>query len=145
MESFSPYTAVLLTGIFAGFVALVMLFARDCISGEDCSTEGVQNTVIFWSTDFFVAVVATILAIHLNRTTSQGVATGLTFLTVALGYLSNGFNAIFFGNSGTDDGKGMMQYYIMSILTHICWTCSALLFYHWFDMAWHLLDVSERP
>lgn len=82
-----PYSAILLTVVYAVFATLIIIFVPECINEQECGTEGVENAVIFWSTDFFVGITGALLALHLYRTTFQGGESTLTFVLFAIGYI----------------------------------------------------------
>jgi hypothetical protein len=145
MAFFIPYFALLLTAAFVSFATCIILYFPDYCIVSECSAEGVDNTATFWSIDFFVGVIVAILALHLKCTTDGGRMAAGAFLSVAIGYVSKGFSALYFGNSGWDDGKGMLGFYILTSLTNVCWTVSATVFSVYFLQAWRFLDRDEKP
>jgi hypothetical protein len=140
-----PYFAILLTITFVAFATCILLFFPEYCHADKCNAEGVDNTVIFWSTDFFVGISAVVLAFHLKRTTMRGLVAESTFLLVGLGYFLKAFAALYFGSSGLDDGKEKEWFYVLTALSHIFWAFSAGLLYTYFVQAWHLLTREEKP
>lgn len=113
--SFVPFLAILLTAVFAASATtcIVLYLPGYCLS-DDCNGEGVKNTAVFWATDLFVGGLLTILTLHLTCTTKKGGRiAGSTFLAASIRYIFKGIALLFFGNSGLDDGKGMLGYYIL--------------------------------
>jgi hypothetical protein len=145
MICFFPFFTILLTIVFVAFATCILLFYPSSCYADKCDAEGVDSSVIFWSTDFFVGISAVVLALHLKCTTRKGLVAGITFLLVALGYFLKAFAAIYFGNSGLDDGYGEMWFYVMTTFYYIFWAFSSCLLYTYFLQAWHLLAPDEKP
>ncbi|KAG7360191.1 hypothetical protein IV203_035290 [Nitzschia inconspicua] len=141
-----PYFIFLITAAFVALSTCIGLYFPEYCASEECNEGGVQNTaMILPSIDFFVAVSSAILAFHLMYTTMKGGMAGSAFLMVASGYIFKGFVASFFGNSGFDDGKGMLTHCILITLCHICWTLAGGIFFKYFLEARRLLERDEEP
>jgi hypothetical protein len=104
---FFPYAAFILTAAYVFFCLLIWFLLPQCATEDaECGYEGVDNSVLGWSSDFFVAGTIGLLSIHLYWNTSKKVIGAIAFTALFLGYLLKGFAARYFGNSGTDgDGK----------------------------------------
>lgn len=110
-----------------------------------CGNEGVDNSVLGWSSDFFVATTIGGLSVHLFRNTSKKAIGSIAFINLCLGYLLKGFAALFFGNSGTDgDGKGMPLYFFLTLVQYVVWTISAVLVKFLAQSAWVLILEGRR-
>ena len=152
-----PHHTILLTTIYAG----VCLFVRYMVvpqctatttnknntnnnvveEEEECNNEGIDNTVLGWSTDFFVAIVVAILTIHLYMMTNkQKNLCSLAFTGLSIGFLLKGFVTMYFGNSGIDDSMGMKGYYIITMFQYAFWTTSVVFLGMLVQTSWKLLS-----
>jgi hypothetical protein len=111
---------------------------------EECGNERVDNTVLGWSTDFFVAIVVAILTIHLYFMTSKNNLCSLAFNGLWIGFALKGFTAMYFGNSGIDDSKGMRGYYIVTLFQYALWTASVVFLGILVQESWNLLSEGEK-
>jgi hypothetical protein len=111
---------------------------------EECGNEGVDNTVLGWSTDFFVAVFVAILTIHLYLMTSKKNLCSLAFTGLWIGFALKGFTAMYFGNSGIDDSKGMKGYYLITLFQYALWTASVVFLGILVQESWNLLSEAGQ-
>jgi hypothetical protein len=145
-----PFGLLLLTALYGAFVTLVGLNAPTCIlqfqvvDAEDCNQEGVANTVLDWSSDYFLAIALGLLAFSLCLLSSRPLPAGLSFACWSLGYGASAIARQAYGNSGTDDGGGLVEYYVLMIVTYLLWTVAllGLAFLLWIS---HRLALGERP
>lgn len=152
-----PYHAILVTALFIIYSFLVRYIPPRCVVDEDemadtsaemenpCGTEGVDNSVYAWATDFFLAITFFILAIHLYMTLSvRKNVVASAFVSLSLAFLFHGFAIRFFGNTTAGDGKGMWQFYLLTFFQYILWTASAVLFGFLVQLSWYMLDDEGR-
>ncbi|KAG7337445.1 hypothetical protein IV203_018577 [Nitzschia inconspicua] len=128
-----PYGAICLTVFYLAFCLVVGTQLPECtVENEEtddnnCGTEGVNISILAWSTSFFVATIVGFIALHIWWKSSKRIVGGLAFAFIALGSIFNGTATRFFGNDGTDDGKGMNGFYVSLCAYYILMTVSAFL------------------
>ena len=126
----SYYSIVFLTLTYIVFCLIVGFVHPKCIvdgvENPQCGEEGYDNTVLSWTSDFFVGVIFTFFAILLYLKTSKRILTSISFLLLSIVFIIQGFIGRYFGNSGLDDGKGQIGFYILMFITYVFWTVSAL-------------------
>jgi len=133
---------LLLTALYIGMVAaLKYLSPFECLD-DLCQSEAVDNTIINWASDFFLAFWIFIFALQLSfcagsksAVRKSGILTqifmGGAFVVVGVGHW-------LYPNSGIDDNHGMLGYWIVWIIFAVFFTISGL------GMAHFALSVSEN-
>ena len=116
--------------LYVAAVTAVFFFLPRCLDDDElCSTEGVDTSILSWSTSFFVALVAMIFATHLTFTKRIIRRSGILALVFIAGAMSmEGITALLYANSGKDDGKGMLFFWILKIIQYTFLSVS-LIFY----------------
>jgi len=96
----------------------------DSSSGSDpdptlCQSEFVDNTILNWSSQFFVAIVAIMAALNLSWCSEQtSYKSSLLFMIFMMGtFTLRGVSALMFPNSGVDDNLGLLGYWIVGVMT----------------------------
>ncbi len=120
-----------LTAVYLGMVAaLEHYFRSECLGNGDCSPEGVDNTILTWSSDFFVALCAFIFALHLSFYASQerdvrksGI---LSQIFMGGAFVSAGVGRLLYPNSGAEDNHGMVGYWFVKIIAIVFFAASAV-------------------
>ncbi|KAL3916762.1 MAG: hypothetical protein SGILL_005032, partial [Bacillariaceae sp.] len=107
---------------------------------EKCGSEGVDNSVLAWSTSYFIANVIAFLGLHVCWKSTQRFTAGVAFGLITLAMVFNGIIANFYGNSGTDDGQGMKGYYILASMFYILMTGAAFLLAFVGHRSWQLIE-----
>jgi len=96
----------------------------DSSSGSDpdptlCQSEFVDNTILNWSSQFFVAIVAIMAALNLSWCSEQtSYKSSLLFMIFMMGtFTLRGVSTLMFPNSGVDDNLGLLGYWIVGVMT----------------------------
>lgn len=110
-----PYGVLILTTVYVGLVVvLVYALPVECLGGTDCNSEGLDNSILGWVTDFWIAIHMILLAIQLqwfvHRPVYRSVVVALASMGVA--YILGGLGHSVFTNSGFDDNAGQQGFYI---------------------------------
>jgi hypothetical protein len=143
------YGVILLTAFYLVFCLAIATQLPDCIvqneetDVQNCGTEGVDNSVLAWSTSYFVATIVGFIALHVWWKSSKRILGVVAFGSIALAMVFHGTTARFFGNSGTDDGKGMKGYYVSICGFCIVMTLSAILFAFLGHQTWQQFEASR--
>jgi len=119
-----------------------------------CQSEGVDNTILNWSSDFFIAIWMFLFAFQLSicprtttttTTTTSGKGKGerststndevldsgiLAQVFMGGAFVLSGIGSLLFPNSGTDDNHGMLGYWITYIMYAVFFTASGLCMAH---------------
>jgi hypothetical protein len=111
---------------------------------EKCGVEGLDKSVLAWSTSYFAASVLGFIALHIWWKSSLQVIGGIAFVCMAVAFVINGIAIRFNGNNGTDDGKGVKGLFIAATVYYFLMTISAFLFAFIGHQAWHHYE-STRP
>jgi len=119
---------LVLTALYIGMVAaLKYLSPLECLD-DLCQSEAVDNTIINWASDFFLAVWIFILALHLSvRAGAKGGIrkTGiLSQFFMGSAFVAAGIGHWLYPNSGVDDNRGMLGYWITRIIYAFFFTMS---------------------
>lgn len=125
-----------LTAFYAGFVVALEYLAipaigADCLDGP-CQTEGVDNTVVQWASDFFIALFMFLFAFHLTFFGSNDIdgyirKSGiLAQIFMGGAFVLAGIGHWLYPNSGFDDNRGMVGYWIVWIGFSVFFTISSL-------------------
>lgn len=99
---------------------------EDNTSAAGCQSEGVNNTILAWASDYFVAAVACLQAFHLNcfkRSTRKSGTLAQVFLAGTFGLM--GVLRQLYPNSGQTDNRGQMEHWIVGAITVVFFTFSA--------------------
>mmetsp|Transcript_9804 Transcript_9804/g.20350 ORF Transcript_9804/g.20350 Transcript_9804/m.20350 type:complete len:406 (-) Transcript_9804:36-1253(-) len=120
-----------LTAVYLGMVAaLEHYFRSECLGNGDCIPEGVDNTILTWSSDLFVALCAFIFALHLSCYASEGrdVRKSGILSQIFMGgaFVSAGVGRLLYPNSGAEDNHGMVGYWFVKIIAIVFFAASAL-------------------
>ncbi len=126
---------LLLTAVYLGVVgAFEHYFHSQCLGNGECFSEGVDNTILNWASDFFVALCLFFFASHLSfyASNTRDVRTSGILAQIFMGaaFLSNGVGNLLYPNSGIDDNHGMVGYWFVEILYVVFFTVSALAMSH---------------
>eukprot|EP00539_Tryblionella_compressa_P007583 CAMPEP_0178755648 /NCGR_PEP_ID=MMETSP0744-20121128/12836_1 /TAXON_ID=913974 /ORGANISM="Nitzschia punctata, Strain CCMP561" /LENGTH=393 /DNA_ID=CAMNT_0020409703 /DNA_START=186 /DNA_END=1367 /DNA_ORIENTATION=- len=145
----NPIYAVLLTLGYVFYCLILGLILPKCIvdgsETSECGTEGYDNSVISWATDFFLAAVFGVMSILLTIKTYNGTLTGLAYAFLCLVFIGRGQVGRWFGNSGIDDGTGQIGFYVFTLIYYFIWTLSALMLAFLVHAAWDRIDSSRTP
>jgi hypothetical protein len=119
-----------LTLSYVGMVVLMKYYLRnDCLDGDDaaaesttststpdngCMAEGVDNTILNWSSDLFVAFFCFVFALHLSLIPTE-VRKSAVLALVFLGgsFILAGIGHWMYPNSGLDDDQGLLGFWIV--------------------------------
>ena len=84
-----------------------------------CQSEFVDNTILNWSSQFFVAIVAIMAALNLSWCSEQtSYKSTLLFMIFMMGtFTLRGVATLMFPNSGVDDNLGLLGYWIVGVMT----------------------------
>lgn len=116
-----------LTMAYIGMILLLKLYVdRDCMD-EECHSEGVDNSIITWSSDFFVAFFCLVFAFHLSIV-QTAVRKSAILAQVFMGgaFIMSGIGHWMYPNSGLDDNQGLLGYWVVWIGSNIFFTISGL-------------------
>ena len=113
---------VALTSVFIAFVVVLdyrNFNVPECLD-EPCNSEGVDNYVVNWASDFLVAMTLLSFGLHLHF------GRRVVDSEAVLGQVLMGTSYIFFGvahwifpNDATGDGRGMRPYWILSWMAYV--------------------------
>jgi len=112
-----------------------------------CQSEGVDNTILNWSSDFFIAIWMFLFAFQLSicpikTTPGKGEPRSITTNEVVLdsgilaqifmggAFVLSGIGSLLFPNSGNDDNHGMVGYWIAYVMSALFFTASGLCMAH---------------
>jgi hypothetical protein len=129
---------LLLTALYVGMVvALKYLSPSECLD-DLCQSEAVDNTILNWASDFFLAFWIFIFALQLSFSAGDVRKTAI-FSQILMGgaFVAAGVGNWLYPNSGIDDNHGMLGYWIVSIIFAVFFTISGL------GMSYFSLSVSE--
>jgi hypothetical protein len=133
--------ALWLTLLYVAFCLATHFALPQCIGdndGDECGTEGYDNSVLAWTTSFFVGTVFAVLALSLcsrcsccsccksRRVISRPVTSGFAFGFFSLAFLTKGIIGRYFPNSGADDGHGQVGYFLLTFTSYSFWTISSV-------------------
>lgn len=99
------------------------MLPNQCIEGDPsmmCQSEGVDNSVIQWSSDFFIAACMIVFAMHLTCCVGdlkEDIRRSGVLAQIFMGsaYACIGIGRILYPNSGLDDNRGMLGSWITSL------------------------------
>jgi hypothetical protein len=113
LRNMFPIGIILLAASYIGAVLAMRFVAPKCLD-EPCQSEGVDNTVIMWGSDFFVAVVAFFLGAHLHfgKTSTRKSGT-LAQIFMAGSFVLMGILHWMYPNDGKTDNLGMMEFWVV--------------------------------
>jgi hypothetical protein len=125
-----------LTAIYVGLIVALEYLAlpavgADCLD-DQCQTEGVDNTIVNWVSDFFIAIFMFLFAIHLaffQTNVDDGYVRKSGILAqIFMGgaFVLAGIGHWLYPNSGLDDNRGMLGYWIVWIGFSVFFTISSL-------------------
>lgn len=109
--------------------------------GGDCGSEGHDNALLSWASDFFVTGVIAFFGVQLYLTTSQKKFATVSYASLFVAYMCKGMVSRYFGNSGMDDGKGAAGYFVLTSASYIFWTLSAIFLGFIAQAAW--IEIGE--
>lgn len=123
-----PIGLILVAASYIGSVLAVRFLSapnKECWE-EPCQNEGVDNTIIMWASDFFVAGLAFLLGGHLHFGKVSTRRSG----TLAMIFVSGSFTLMgilhwMYPNNGTTDNLGMMEYWVVWAIASFFLTLSA--------------------
>lgn len=126
-----PFGFLLLTGVYLGMVGVLEYdFRSKCLADVECFTEAVDNTILNWASDFFLAFCFFIFALHLSiyASISRDVRKSGILSQIFMGgaFLATGLGNLLYPNSGIDDNHGMIAYWFVKMLFVVFFTVSAL-------------------
>jgi len=137
----------LLTLVYVVYCMIIGLTLPECIIDDvesmggqatsGCGTEGYDNSVLSWTTDFFLSSMFGMMALQAYCTTSQSRVAGMAFAAMFLSFLLRGMIGRYFGNSGADDGTGQVGFYMFTFVVYLFWTISAYLIASLVQTAWY--------
>jgi hypothetical protein len=108
-----PHGVILLTLGYVIFVLLISFLAPECLD-EPCNSEGLDNSILGWMTDFLIATAMMWMGLHLWCCSDQPIyfsaISSLWYMGVA--YILGGLGHSVFTNSGLDDNAGQQGFYI---------------------------------
>ena len=127
----SKHGIVGVTVAYGILLFFLRILAPKCLD-KPCESEGVDNTVISWGTDFFVATALFLFAYHLlvfPRTAKDGTPRKSGILAQILmsgNFWFLGLNHWFYANNGVNDAKGLPAYWLISLVASFLFTSSGL-------------------
>lgn len=119
---------LLLSTLYLIFCVLIRFLAPPCLEDdeEDCQLEGVDNSVIMWGTDFFVAAAAFCFGIHLTLHREVVRKSGtLAHIFMAGSFALMGIARWMYANDATTDNSGILEYWIVSAISSLFLALSA--------------------
>lgn len=125
---------ILLTALYIGMVVVLEIYSPvECL--EDlCQSEAVDNTIINWASDFFIALFIFIFALQLSfcggdrgEVRKMGI---LSQVFMGGAFAMAGLGNWLYPNSGVDDNHGMLAYWILWIGYASFFTFSGLAMAH---------------
>lgn len=133
-----PYGVVALAVSYLAFVLLVeFLSPVDCLGDAPCNSEGLDNSILGWATDYYIAFMFFVFGFHLWWTTTRvrrrGQSTGrqsqsndtkssetatywsaiIALWSMGVAYVLGGIGHSVYTNSGFDDNAGQQGFYIV--------------------------------
>mmetsp|Transcript_24971 Transcript_24971/g.59360 ORF Transcript_24971/g.59360 Transcript_24971/m.59360 type:complete len:370 (-) Transcript_24971:690-1799(-) len=111
-----PYGIVIVTVAYL-VVVLITVYTVDieCLQ-EPCNSEGIDNSVLGFVTDFWISLCFFLFGIHLKWFVSPSKVDPAAWRAqwwMGIAFCLGGVGHGFFANSGTDDNAGMLGYYII--------------------------------
>jgi hypothetical protein len=134
---------VIVTLVYCIFCLSVGFLVPQCGSIGDSDDCG-ENTVLGWSVDFFIALIAAVTTIHLALKTKHKINAILAFGGTCLGFLFKGFAARYYVSSGADDGRAITGFFINTVFQYILWTVSTVFFAFLVETSWSKLREVGR-
>eukprot|EP00934_Nitzschia_sp_Nitz4_P002249 Nitzschia sp. Nitz4//scaffold100_size80364//31920//33143//NITZ4_005342-RA/size80364-processed-gene-0.48-mRNA-1//-1//CDS//3329532088//2249//frame0 len=131
-----PIGLAVITSLYLAFCILVDYLAPDCIDDLTkgsvdpdvaCQDEGVDNSVIMWAGDFFVAFAAFAFGIHLSYfkgVVRRSGALAQIFMAGAFSLL--GIIRWMYPNNGTTDNEGVIEFWTVSSIAYLFFVLSAI-------------------
>ena len=117
---------LLLTALYVGMVvALEYLSPSECLD-DLCQSEAVDNTILNWASDFFLAFWIFIFALQLSYCNDVHKTAILSQIFMGGAFVAAGVGNWLYPNSGVDDNHGMLGYWIVSIVFAVFFTISGL-------------------
>lgn len=81
-----PYGVLSLTLVYLAFVILIAFFSPvECLD-EPCNSEGLDNSVLGWATDFFIALLLILFGVHLWCFASRPVFRSAVIALISMGF-----------------------------------------------------------
>ncbi|KAG7350547.1 hypothetical protein IV203_009907 [Nitzschia inconspicua] len=137
-----------MTLLYVAFCVATFFGLPPCLDSdqEKCNSEGYDNSVLSWSTNFFVGALFVIMSISLGcccccKSTSWSITSGMAFGFLSMVFLSRGFVGVYFPNSGLDDGHGQVGFYLLTLASYSCWTISSVFFLSLTRVAWDSIQL----
>ena len=126
------FLSIGILGVTVAYLALVVsleLFSPvECLD-EPCSSEGVDNTVVSWGTDYFLSLALFGFAIHLCLADKQrAVRLSGILAQIFMGgsFVLDGINHWMYANNGVNDGYGMAPFWLIALVSSVFFTCSGM-------------------
>jgi len=136
---------IFVSAIYVGFVVLVHYQSPvDCLD-EPCLSEGVDNRVINWATDFFVSAFCLFLGLHLSLTHAVRKAGILAQIFMAGSFALQGIAHWMYANSGEGDEKGMLGYWVLVAFFSMFFVLSAFSHAHLAVESTKAMSSLRRP
>jgi hypothetical protein len=133
------------TATYIGLVVALQFLAPECLD-EPCYSEGVDNSIISWATDFFLALALFGFATHLafagSATRKSGI---LAQIFMAGAFTVAGIYHWLYANNGFNDGKGMVGFWIVWMIGSLFFTFSALAHAHFAQETTEKLSKLQKP
>jgi len=134
---FVTFGLLLLTALYVGMVVAIQYASPvECFTLETndlglCQSEAVDNSILNWASDAFVAVTSFALALHLSvcvDPTAREIFRSAILAQVFGGgaFVMQGLGHSLYPNSGLDDNRGMLAHWIARILSNIFFVVSAV-------------------
>ncbi|KAG7360195.1 hypothetical protein IV203_035294 [Nitzschia inconspicua] len=153
-----PYNAIVASFLYMVLCLLVRYLAPQCEHNieatnpenlvtnttSNCGLEDVDNTMLVFATDFFIATLILGLALHLSFTTNRWIMAALSFSTMGLGFIFKGLAARILGNNVIDDGKGLQGFFFLSLFQYLLWTVSTVFTGILVHAAWEMTGEESR-
>lgn len=125
---------ILLTALYIGMVVVLKIYSPvECLD-DLCQSEAVDNTIINWASDFFIALYIFIFALqlsfcggHRGEVRKMGI---LSQVFMGGAFVMAGLGNWLYPNSGVDDNHGMLAYWILWIGYAFFFTFSGLAMAH---------------
>jgi hypothetical protein len=133
---------IILTLLYATYVVLVAYLSPiDCLD-EPCNSEGLDNSILGWATDYFIAIFLIGFGVHLwwnsprggfcrccsndsiAASTSSSFPAVLSLWLMGVAYILGGLGHSVFTNSGLDDNAGQQGFYITWAISFTLMTLS---------------------
>ena len=126
-----PYGVFVLTLIYVCYVLLIHYAVPVPCLNEPCDSEGLDNSVLGFSTDFGIALGMLLLGTQLKWYVQRPVERSAVFAqwTMGIGYVFGGLGHSVFANSGFDDNRGERPFYVMWVFRFAFLTWSSYWIY----------------